>query len=93
MVHGRLVEIPVDFLYVADGFVAEIAAAQPDGVDTGIGDGITSYLDVGRNILVNKRTALYHHMCADVAELVNEGTATDNGIVVDIYFAGHLRGV
>ena len=32
-------------------------------------------------------------MGADVAELVDECSASDNGEVVDDYFAGHLYGV
>ena len=36
---------------------------------------------------------MYHHMCADVAELMNEAPAANHSVVVDNYFSGHLRSV
>ena len=57
---------------IANGFVAEIAPTEPDGVYSGVGYGIAAGFDVGRYIFVDERTSLYHHMCADVAELMNE---------------------
>ena len=68
---------------IANGFVAEIAPTEPDGVYSGVGYGIAAGFDVGRYIFVNERTSLYHHMCADVAELMNEAPAANHSIVID----------
>ena len=78
---------------IANGFVAEIAPTEPDGVYSGVGYGIAAGFDVGRYIFVDERTSLYHHMCADVAELMNEAPAANHSVVVDNYFSGHLRSV
>ena len=59
------------------GLVAEVATAQTDGVDAGVGDGVASYLDVGGESLLTCEPPLYHHVCTDVAELVDEGAPAD----------------
>ena len=72
---------------IANGFVAEIAPTEPDGVYSGVGYGIAAGFDVGRYIFIDERTSLYHHMCADVAELMNEAPAANHSVVVDNYFS------
>ena len=87
------VEISVNLLDVADGVVAEVAATQTYTVDAGVADGLAGGLDVGRDVLVDEGAALNHHVRADVAELVHERAAADDGEIVDHHLAGQLRGV
>lgn len=92
-VQARQVEVTVDFLDVADLVVGKVTAAQADGVDAGVGDGVTACLDEGGDVLVDARATLEHDVGADVAELVDQRAAADDGEVVNLDLAGDLRGV
>lgn len=90
VVHVGEVEVTIYLLYVANGFVGEVATAQPDRVDSGIGYGVAAGFDVGGDVFVDVRATLYHHMSPDVGELVYEASAADDGVIVDDDFAGYL---
>ena len=92
-VKSREIEVAVDFLDVAYILVGEATAAQTNGVNSCIGDRLAGCLNVGRDVLVDEGAALNHHVRPDVAELVNESSAADNGEIVDNHLAGKLSGV
>ncbi len=87
------VQVAVYVLDFAYGVAGEVAAAQSDAVDAGIGYRFAGGLDVGRHVLVDECAALYHDVRAKVAELVYQSAAADDGVVVDDDFAGELCGV
>ena len=89
-VHAVAVQQTVYFLDLSHFFNGESAPAQADNVDTGVADRLTCCFDVGRYVLVDEGTALKHDMLSDVAELMDECTAADDGEVVDHHFAGNL---
>lgn len=93
VVEAGEVEVAVDFLNVANYLGGEATAAKADRVDTGIGNGLASCLDIWRNVLVDKRTALNHDMRADVTELVDESASANHGKVVNDNLTGNLSGI
>lgn len=90
IIKTREVEIAIGLLNVADGFIGEPAAAQTYGVDSDVGYRITTCLYVWRYILIDESTTLKHYMRPDVAELMDEGSAADDSVVVDHNLAGTL---
>ena len=59
-------------------------------VHTLIGNGVACCHTIGWNVLVDKRTALNHHVAADVGELMYQCTAANDGPVCHLNLAGKL---
>ena len=82
-----------DAVHLLDGMNllgGESAAVETDRVDAAIGDRLAGCDSERRYILVDLRAALYHHVAADMAELMNKRTATDDGEIVHLHLAGEL---
>lgn len=89
-VHTALIEKTVGLLDSVDLLGREAATVEADGVDTAIRDRLTGSDDERRYVLVDTRTALYHHMASYMAELVNQRTASDDGEIIYFHFACQL---
>lgn len=87
---AAVVEYAVYFLDEFDSLGAETATAQAHGIHSGIANRFAGSLDKGRNVLVDKGSALHHDMRSDVAELVNQAATTNDSEVVDFHFTGKL---
>ena len=64
-----------------------MVAVKTDCVETYVRDRFAGSLYEGRNILVDEGAALKHDVSAEVAELVDERAAADDGKVI---FGGRL---
>ena len=62
-------------------------------VEAHVGDGFAGGLYEGRDVLVHQCSALQHNVASKVAELVDETSAANYSGIVDVHFAGYLRGV
>ena len=71
-------------------FGRETAAIQTDGIDAEERQRFTTGDDIRRNIFADFRTALNHHVCTDVRELMNKRTATNDCEIINLHFAGKL---
>ena len=87
------VEQAVGIMDVVDQLVAESSAAQSHEVDATVAGGFFTCNDKRRDVLAETASTLYHHIAADVAELVAEHRCTDDGEIIDNHFSGKFCGV
>ena len=92
-VHTIVINNAVDLLDCVDLLRCETAAIESDRVDTGISNRFAGGYDIRRDVFVNLRSALNHHMGADMAELMHECATADDSEVIDLHFSCQLRAV
>ena len=88
-----LIDDAVGLMDVLNGFSREATTAQADEVNARITDRLLAGNNKWRNVLREAASTLYHHVRADVAELVAEHNSRNDGEIVDGYFSGKLGGV
>ena len=91
--HSFAVKQTVGLVDELNQVVAEAAAAQSYQIDASIANGFLAGDDVGWDVLTEPAAALNHHVAANLAELMAEHLGTDDGIIVDSYFAGKFGGI
>ena len=92
-VHASLIEQAIHLLNRVNLLGGKASAVKAYGVHAAISDRLTGGNDKRRDVFVDLRTALYHHMIADVRELVNERTTSDDGEIFHLHFTRQLGGV
>lgn len=89
-VHSVVVEESVDFFDFRYFFGGESTAAKSYSVDACIAYGFACCFDEGWNVFVDKSAALKHDVLSDMAELMHERSAANDGEIVYHDFAGEL---
>lgn len=89
----RAIDHSVSLLDGFDLLLSKSSAVQSHAIDTAVLDGLASGNDIGRNVLVDLAATLDHHMLSDMGELMHEGAATDDGVVLYHYLTRQLYGV
>lgn len=87
-IHAVLVKKAVHLLYRVNLFRRKSAAIEAHGIDAAECYWIASDDSEWRNIFVDFRTALNHHMAADMAELVHERATANDGEIINFHFSG-----
>lgn len=85
--------MPIYVLNTGYLFGREPASVESYGVYSAETDGFASGDDIRRYILIHFRSALEHHIRADMRELVHECSSADDGAVINDHFAGDLGSV
>ena len=92
-IHSAEIQITIDFLNLTYCVAAEVSAAKTYRVNAGVADGLARGFYVWRNVFVDQCAALKHGMGSDVAELMDETSASDCCEVIYNDFAGELGGI
>ena len=92
-VHTIVVNNAVYLLDRVNLFRRETATVESDRVDTTKGNRVSRRNDVWRDVFVNLRSTLNHHMGADMAELMHKCATADDREVIDLYLTCQLRAV
>ena len=92
-VHTIVINNAVDLLDCVDLLRCETATVESDRVDTGISNRFAGGYDIRRDVFVNLRSALNHHMGPDAAELMHKCATADDREVIDLYLTCQLRAI
>ena len=90
---AAVVDLTVDFLDFSNLVGGKSTTAKAYDIDTGIAKRFAGSFHKRRYIFVHKSSALHHDVRANVAELVNEASATDNCKIVYFNLSGQLAGI
>ena len=85
-IHPVLVDQAVHLLYRVDLFRRETAAVETDGIDAAERNRFARNDGERRDVFVDLRPALNHHMSADMAELMHERTTADDREIIYFHF-------
>ena len=91
--HTALIDEAIRLLDGMNLFRRETATVESDRVDTGISNRFAGGYDIRRDVFVNLRSTLNHHMGADMAELMHECATADDSEVIDLHLTCQLRAV
>ena len=91
--HTALIDEAIRLLDGMNLFRRETATVQAHRVNTAVRNGFAGRNDIGRDIFVDLRTALNHHMATDMTELMHQRTTSNDREVIHFHFAGQLRGI
>lgn len=70
-----------------------MVAMESNGIKADVRDWFSGSLDERRYILINQSPTLEHDIATEMAELVDQATATDHGGIIDLDFTGELTSI